>query len=509
MNPNGLRLKSDWRTRCTVLLFALGAWLAFPVVAEAARIGDLTELDWSEQALRFLSMRDVAVRNVVFGALFMGISCGLFGGYVVARRLALFGDTLSHAVLPGVALGFLWSHTKDPLVIFVGATAAGLLGTVVVAWIRKTTRIKEDSALGLVLSGFYAVGICLLTVIQKMEYGDQSGIDTFLFGQAAALSLEDVQLMGAVAIGALFMVILFRKELLLTSFDEGFARSVGVPVEFMRYLLLLGLTFAVVTSLQAVGVVLVSALLITPAATAYLLTDRMSTLLVLSAVFGVAGSLLGAFVSFLGSNLPTGPLMVLACSIFFGVAFFFGPKHGLTARWFRRRQRSRQVRLENTLKSSYHVLEQNDFATESISIGALAGRRRVSVAVARRETDDLLGADFATLVEAGERGTQFSQDVLFTLTPSGWERACQIVRNHRLWELYLTNEVSYAADHVHEDAEKIEHVLGEDVVRQLERILRNPRHDPHGKLIPSMEDIERLAARDHVPESATGYFRRA
>jgi len=509
MSPKGLRPKSDWRPKCAFLLFACGFWLAFPAIAQAARIGDAIETDWREQALRFLSLRDVAVRNVVLGTICMGISCGLFGGYVVARRLALFGDTLSHAVLPGVALGFLWSHTKNPLYIFIGAAAAGLLGTVVVAWIQKTTRIKEDSALGLVLSGFYAIGICLLTVIQKMEYGDQSGIDSFLFGQAAALSLEDVQLMGVVALGALVMVILFRKELLLTSFDEGFARSVGVPVEFMRYLLLLGLTFAVVTSLQAVGVVLVSALLITPAATAYLLTDRMATLLILSACFGVAGGVLGAFVSFLGSNLPTGPLMVLACSAFFGLAFFFGPKHGLTARWSRRRHRSRQVLLENTLKASYHVLEQNDFATESISIGALAGRRRVSVAEARREADDLLAAGFITLVKKGEASPRLSQDVLFTLAPSGWERACQIVRNHRLWELYLTNEARYAADHVHEDAEKIEHVLGEDVVRQLERILKNPRHDPHGKLIPSMEDIERMALRDHAPEPTAGYFRRA
>ena len=122
--------RTDW------LLGAL-AFFAFPALAHATRIGDVTDLDWSEQTFRFLSLRDVAVRNAVLGSVFMGVSCGLFGGYVVARRLALFGDTLSHAVLPGVALGFLWSRTKDPVAIFVGATVAGLLGTVVFAWIRK------------------------------------------------------------------------------------------------------------------------------------------------------------------------------------------------------------------------------------------------------------------------------------------------------------------------------------------------------------------------------------
>ena len=490
-------------------LFAISAFLAFPVLVHAVRIGDVTDLDLGEQTFRFLSMRDAAVRNAVLGSIFMGVSCGLFGGYVVARRLALFGDTLSHAVLPGVALGFLWSRSKDPVVILFGATVAGLLGTVVVSWIRKTTRVKEDSALGLVLAGFYAVGICILTVIQKMDFGNQSGIDKFLFGQAAALSAEDVRLMGMVAVGALLMVTFFRKELLVTSFDEGFARSVGVPVEFIRYVLLVGLTFAVVTSLQAVGVVLVSALLITPAATAYLLTDRMSTLLFLSASFGVAAGLLGSFGSFLGSNLPTGPFMVLACSFFFGIAFFFGPRHGLVARWMQRRTRIRQVGLENSMKATYQVLEALDFAKESISVGDLAARRRISVSEARRETEDLVASSFATFVDRAEHGPHYSQDICFSLTPAGWERACQMVRNHRLWELYLTNEVHYAADHVHDDAEKIEHVLGEEVVRRLERILSNPRRDPHGKLIPSLEDIESGAHQLATPETATGYFRRA
>ena len=492
-----------FRTPC---FFAFLCLIVFPALAHAARIGDVVELDWREQAIRFLSLRDATVRNVVLGSVFMGVSCGLFGGYVVARRMSLFGDTLSHAVLPGVALGFLWSRSKDPLVILIGATIAGLLGTVVVAWIRKTTRIKEDSALGLVLSGFYAIGICLLTVIQKMDFGNQSGIDKFLFGQAAALSSEDVALMGVVAFGTLAMVVLFRKELLVTSFDEGFARSVGVPVEFMRYLLLVGLTFAVVTSLQAVGVVLVSALLITPAASAYLLTDRMNTLLILSVLFGVAAGLLGAFGSFLENNLPTGPFIVLACSFIFGTVFLFGPRYGLAARWLRRRDRVRQVRLENTLKAAYQVLEQGEFTKESVTIGELAARRRVNVAEANREAEELVASRYATLVSADD-SPRLSQNARLTLTPKGWERACQIVRNHRLWELYLTNEARYATDHVHDDAEKIEHVLGEEVVRQLERILKNPRLDPHGKLIPSLKDIEGGVGHSPVTETATGYYR--
>jgi len=174
-----------------------------------------------------------------------------------------------------------------------------------------------------------------------------------------------------------------------------------------------------------------------------------------------------------------------------------------------RRTRIRQIGLENSMKATYQVLEALDFAKESISVGDLAARRRISVSEARRETEDLVASSFATFVDRAEPGPHYSQDVCFSLTPAGWERACQMVRNHRLWELYLTNEVHYAADHVHDDAEKIEHVLGEEVVRRLERILSNPRRDPHGKLIPSLEDIESGAHQLATPETATGYFRRA
>jgi len=202
--------------------------------------------------------------------------------------------------------------------------------------------------------------------------------------------------------------------------------------------------------------------------------------------------------------------MVLACSFFFAATFLLGPKHGLVARWLKRRNRVRSVSLENTMKAVYQVLEAGEFSEESVTVGDLASRRRVGVADARRETDDLVAAHFATIGTSKGQSPRYSQDVRLSLTPAGWERACQIVRNHRLWELYLTNEVRYAADHVHDDAEKIEHVLGEEVVRQLERILSNPRRDPHGKPIPGLEDIESgVSGSSFVPESAGGYFRRA
>jgi manganese/zinc/iron transport system permease protein len=256
--------------------------------------------------------------------------------------------------------------------------------------------------------------------------------------------------------------------------------------------------FAVVIALQAVGVVLVSAMLITPAAAAYLLTDRMSRMLWLAAIFGLLAGSVGAFFSFLGRSLPTGPFMVLGASAVFAMAFFFAPRHGLLIRWLRQRSRSSRTKRENTLKSIYHVLEAREFKSEGVSLRELAERRRETVEEARDQANRLVHHGMATLDADGS--------TLF-LTPAGWQRSAAIVRNHRLWELYLTNAARIAADHVHEDAEKIEHVLGEEVVRELERRLQYATHDPHGRAIPNLDTIRRGAGQEGR-ESLVGYGKR-
>ena len=469
-----------------------------PLGAEAARIGDISPAELREQVIRFFSFQDPTVRYAFIGSILLGLSSGLLGSFIVVRKMALVGDALSHAVLPGVALGFLWGMTKNPLAIFVGATLAGLLGTFTVSFIKQSTRLKEDTALGLVLAGFFAVGICLLTMIQRLPTGNKSGLDKFLFGQAAALSAADIKLMAIVTAIAVVVIALFYKEFLVTSFDAGFARASGFPVQWIHHGLMLLLSFAVVISLQAVGVVLVSAMLITPAAAAYLLTDRMHRMVWIAAGFGVFAGVLGAFTSFLGNNLPTGPLMVLSASAVFCVAFFLGPKHGLATRWMRQRSRSHRIQRENTLKSLYHVLEGRQFQGEGVSLRELAERRKETLEQVKPLVRDLERHGYVTAYEEG--------NMIFT-TPRGWQLACAIVRNHRLWELYLTNAASIAADHVHEDAEKIEHVLGEEVVRQLERRLNYANVDPHGKPIPSVSEAQK-GLPPRPPEHLVGYRQR-
>ena len=455
----------------------VGSVLAATVTLHAARGAETATIEWTEQAVRFLSLRDPAVRYAVGGAVLMGVCCGVLGGFVLVRRMALIGDTLSHAVLPGVALGFLWNMSKDPVAIFVGAALAGLAGTGLVRAVTATTRLKEDAALGLVLASFFAGGACLVTMIQRLPTGAKSGIDKFLFGQAAAIGAEDLRLMAVVAALVLALVGLFYKELLVASFDRTFARTAGLPVRWIDHGLTLLLTFAVVIALQAVGAVLVSAMLITPAATARLLTDRMHWLLALAAGLGVGAGVLGAFVSFLGHSLPTGPFIVLAASTAFAGVFLFAPRTGVAVRRWRRSRLAARTARENTLKAIYHVGERRG-AQGPVSVDELAAHGRTSVGEARAAAEKLVEHGLASL-EGGR----------VRLLPGARRRAAEIVRNHRLWELYLTRSANIAADHVHRDAEQIEHVIGDDVVRELEARLAPDARDPHGRHIPTEDEI--------------------
>ncbi len=444
--------------------------------AMADRIGERMDTSVMEQVGRFLSFRDPGVRWTVFGAVLFGASCGLVGSFIVVRKMALMGDAISHAVLPGVALGFAWNMEKDAFAIFVGATIAGMIGALTIGWIRRTTKIKEDAALGIVLASFFAIGICVLKSIENTgRAGNISGVKHFLFGQAGALDREDVMLAAVVLVIVCLFLFFFYRALVAASFNGEFAGVMGLPVPWLDYGLLLLLTMVIVASLKAVGVVLVSAMLVTPAATAYLVTDRFQRLIAYSVLFGVLAACLGALIAFLRPEQPTGPFMALSASAMFALAYLFAPKQGTVLRWLRRMRRTRRVRDENTLKAIYRVLENRGFEGEEVTLEDLASTRRETVEIARARVKSVVRTGEASL--AGDK---------VHLTPPGLPRAREVVRHHRLWELYLTNEADYAPDHVHEDAEKIEHILGEEAVRELERQLDFPETDPHGKPIPSV-----------------------
>ncbi|MEO0413792.1 MAG: iron chelate uptake ABC transporter family permease subunit [Verrucomicrobiota bacterium] len=455
--------------------------LSMPALCHAARIGDIAEQSVWEQMQRFITLQDASVRTALLGCVMLGMCCGLLGTLIVVRQYSLAGDTLAHAVLPGIALGYLWAMKKSPPHLFLGAVVAGVIGAVVVSLIQQTTRLKKDTALGLVLGGFYAIGILLITLMQNHMPGEMSGLKSFLFGSAAALNETDVKLIAWVTIAAFAIMIVCFGQFRIVSFDQTYARSVGIPERWFHYLLMLLLAWTVVAALQAVGVVLVSALLIIPAATARLLTERLHWMMVVSVAIGMIVSTIGAFTSFLGSNLPTGPFIILTAATLFLIAFIGSPRHGTIARWYQRNKQAAQIQRENILKAIFHQQEADDFENEWVKLGDLTGRRRKDEAGVIKEVRFLAKSN---LIEWDEPQQQLR------FREAGQRRASEIVRNHRLWELYLTNEANIAADHVHDDAEKIEHILGEDIVRQLEESLDNSGVDPHGKKIPALSTTE-------------------
>lgn len=300
--------------------------------AHAAKIGDITTTRWTEQAMRFITFKDPSIQIALIGVILLGICCGLLGSFLVVRQKALWGDTLSHAVLPGIVIGFLWNMEKNPLTLLIGAVISGLIGVCVINLLKKTTILKEDSLLGLILTGFYALGICLLTMVQNIPTGHQAGLDKYLFGQASALSWGDVKLIAWVTGLSIIIILVFYKELLVNSFDSGFAQSTGLNKYFLNEILLMLVTLTIVISIKAVGVILVSAMLIIPASTALLLTDRLHKVIFLAIGIGLISAVTGAFLSFIAHNLPTGPFMVLTGALFFLLVFLFMPKKGVFSR---------------------------------------------------------------------------------------------------------------------------------------------------------------------------------
>lgn len=445
---------------------------------------------WWEQTLRFFSFGDPIVRVAVAGCLLLGIACGLMGSFIMVRRLSLFGDTLSHAVLPGVAMGFIWNLSKDPVAILIGAVVAGYLGVMLVRWLTATTRLKEDAAMGMVLAGFYGLGVCLLTFVQRQSVGDMAGLDKMLFGQASALTGTDVRVLAMVSAAALALVVVFYKEFLIISFNESFARVSGIPVRWFNGLFFLLLSFSIVASLQAVGVVLVSAMLITPAATAYMLTDRMHRLLILACAFGMVAGLLGCYLSFLGSGLPTGPFIVLVASLGFVAAWLLSPRYGWVFDKVRRVRRRRRMAHENTLASIYRAEEAADSQSgQALSLLELSRFRNESLEEVELRLKALQSEGLAKLLPSPRAAAL--EHCEFELTAEGSRRARSLIRTHRLWELYLNRAADYADDHVHEDAELMEHYLSEGLVDRLDARLDFPERDPHGRKIPSKEEYHK------------------
>lgn len=314
---------------------------------------------------------DYTLRTVALGAATLGLVSGALGAFALLRRQSLLGDAMSHAALPGVVLAFMLTGLKTPIVLMLGAAVAGLIGIGIILVINRFTRIKEDSSMGIILSVFFGFGLLLLTFLQRNPDARQAGLNKFLFGQAATLLTEDVITMAAFGGLAILLMLLFWKEFKLLAFDRDFGASAGFPMQLIEVTFTALLVVAIVIGLQAVGVVLMSAMVVAPAAAARQWTNRLGLMVTLSAIFGALAGVVGTLISGLGQGLSTGPVIVLCISVIVIISLLFAPNRGLVWNWLQQQRNRRHLQTDQVLSNLYHMAAQHDEPTHPHSVTAL------------------------------------------------------------------------------------------------------------------------------------------
>ena len=411
---------------------------------------------------------------VTAGAMCLGIAGGIIGTFMVLRKRSLMADALSHSTLPGIAIAFIVATVlgfdgKTLPVLLGGAAVAGVVGVLTVQAIVRYTRLTEDTAIGVVLSVFFGVGIVLLSVIQNMRGGNQAGLDHFLLGQTASLLMSDAILIGGVAVASAITALLMLKEFRLVCFDDSYAAAQGWPVTLIDLLMMALVVVVTVIGLQAVGLVLVVAMLIIPASAARFWTERLGTMTLLGGLIGGLSGYLGASASALLPRLPAGPVIVLVAGALFTASLLLAPNRGVLAVAFRQVSLRLRIRREHLLRGIYEGLEVRGEPIDSgLPLGQMRSRRWSGLS-GRIMVRWLCVRGFITRTHDELR-----------LTARGIEDAVRLTRNHRLWETYLVQYADIAPSHVDQSADLVEHVLSKVLVAELERILHAEGRLPGG-----------------------------
>ncbi len=422
---------------------------------------------------------DPNTRVVLLGTALLGISAGIVGVFLVLRRQALVGDVVGHATLPGIAIAFLVLEGLSPgsgkstAGLLAGAFCAGLAGAGAMLLAERRTTLKPDAIQAVVLSVFYGFGAALLSVIQQVPGGNSAGLKDYLNGKTATLLASDVTLFAGVAVGLVVLTLLLFKELTLVAFDDDFAAAGGWPVGWLNTLLMLLVVGITVLGLQSVGLILVVAALIIPAAAARFWTNEVHRMAAISAAIGGVSSVLGVLASTTIPRVAAGGAIVLAGSALFFLSFCFGSERGLLPRWVRHRNLVKKTERQHLLRGLYEILEQRSPAERGPAAGLSP-----SPAVSREEVAKL--RDWRPhqldrlLAWGGRAGFLAITPRGVELTASGMEESARLVRNHRLWELYLLQYADMALERVDRDADEIEHVLDTDLIKELEARLPVP-----------------------------------
>jgi manganese/zinc/iron transport system permease protein len=417
-----------------------------------------------QQALvDFFSFSDPNIRYVVLGTLLLTGSTAMIGSFALLRKKVLVGDAVAHAVLPGVCLAFIVTGTKHPVPLSLGAFMTGWLALVLIDQITHRSKIKEDTAIALVLSVTFGLGILLLTSIQHTGNTEQVGLSNFLFGKAAALVSDDLKTLTLLSLMLVIVVLLFFKEFTLVAFDKVFAQTSGLPVQRLELLLTSLTVLAIVVGIRAVGILLMAAMLMTPPAAARFWTNHLPTMVFLAAVLGMIAGLVGSFVSYIAPAMPTGPWIVMTISLIAYGSFLLAPRKGLLARKIQQRKHQKKTLTENILKLFYELGVTEGHTGKNRTLDTLLQYRAMP-------TSKLLAG-----LKRLQKQKMLQQEGLgWCLTVAGSHEGKEISQRHHLWELYLTQYLSIRPDHTHEDAESIEHVITPALAEELRRLVKLP-----------------------------------
>ncbi len=430
----------------------------------------------SSKFARALLLEDYNTRVVVIGTLLLGIGSGIVGTFMLLRKRSLVGDVVSHAALPGIAISFLVAEITQPgtgrsmPLLLVGALLAGLVGVGCTMAISRFSRIKQDAALAIVLSVFFGLGISLFTVIQKLPTGNVAGLQQFIYGQTASMTLGDVRLIGLASLVVLAIASLLFKEIGLLCFDEQFARSNGWPTAWLDLILMALVVSVAIIGLQSVGLLLVVALLIIPAASARFWTERLGPMTLIAAGFGGLSAWLGAVTSSMFSRFSAGPVIVLAGTLFFLFSMTFGTRRGIIRRLLLQVAMRRRVGRHDLARTIYEFLEPQLPSLESTASPGSGDPLCFPLLVSQ----DLLGRRTWSSKRLDSLIQSACRHDLLRVQPGGWRLTSEgarharlVARNHRLWETYLILHADLAPSHVDRNADLIEHVLEPELIEQL------------------------------------------
>lgn len=429
-------------------------------------------MDFWTQLIYFFSFNDSNINNVLIGTVLLGTSAGMVGTLVVLSKRTLVIDAISHSMLPGICLGFLWSGVKNPIYLITGGILSAGLSVYLIDKIKNHSKIKIDAAIAIALSTLFAFGVILLNVIQNTNNPNQSGLNDFLFGKAASMLKRDLYFFASLSVICFISLPVFIKHFKVSLFDPIFSRSIGVNTQLVQGLISFLTILIAAAGVQTVGIILMSAMIIAPSSAALFWTNSFERVIFYAAITGACCGIIGVFISYLAPAMPTGPWIVITLATVSIFSALFSPA-GLIVKQLQIARNRKNILRENVLKTIYKVKERKDRQRKGVSIAQIANYRPTTIWKVQQALRHLKNKKL--IVKAGG---------YYELTEKGVKESERIIRVHRLWELYLQKYMQLPSNYVHDSAESIEHILTPELEKNLEQIMGKPTFDPHQQKIP-------------------------